>query len=231
MTDDRVFQLFADDNYRFASCSVRVYDRNRGPDDLLVQLYRASKPRLSSTFCNMRDLSPAAVTAYLSTRNPLLLMCVDNPDIDSGSEIIGYAFLTTIAGPAKGTVNPDPGRTAFLGYTMFRPWWGRPEITVCMMLCGIYFFHEFNLLTLQGESVPGNELTRRFLRQFGTKTTGIIPKFLLHGGVMVDCHISCLYRADLESYCRKVLSDCTSQYDSDPDPVSPLCHVNDDDNT
>lgn len=218
MTDDEIFQLFADDNYRFASCSVRVYDRNLGPDDLLVQLYRASRPRLSSTFCNMRDLSPASVTAYLSTRNPLLLMCVDNPDIDSGSEIIGYCFPTVVAGPAKGTISPDPGRTAFIGYTFFRPWWGKPEISVCMMLAGIYLFHAFGLLTLQGESLAGNQLTRRFLAKFGTKTTGIIPKFLFHNGVMVDCYISCLHRSDLAAYVRRELESCATI----PSPSCPV---------
>jgi len=215
MSDSGLFKLFADEGYKFGSCSARVYDRNLNPDDFLLQLYRASKPRLASTFCGMTDLSAAAITAYLSTRNPLLLMCVDNDELTGGFEVVGYAFPTIVSGPKQGAMNPDPGRTALVGYAFFRSWWGKPEITVCMMLMGVYFFHEFNLLTLQGQSLPGNQSTRRFLRQFGTKDVGIIPKFLLYNGTMVDSIQTCLYREDFEACVRRTLVECS-------DPPSPI---------
>src|SRR5208282_331893 len=205
-----LFKIFADDRYRFGSCSIRLYDPNSAPDDFLIQLYRAAKPRIHSTFCGMTDTSAAAITAYLSTRSPLLLMCVDNDQLAGGYEIIGFAYTTLIVGPKIGTVNPDPGRSALFGYAYFRPWYGKPEITVTMMLAGIYLFHELGLVTLQGQSLPSNQLTRRFLRQFGTRDVGILPKFLLYNGQLVDSHLSCLFRADFEAYVECVLNECSS---------------------
>jgi RimJ/RimL family protein N-acetyltransferase len=210
-----IFQLFADSGFRFGNCFVRTYDRKQTdifPDEFLLQLFWAAKPRLRSTFCGMQDLSASAITAYLSTRNLLLLMCVDDPDdpINRPFSIIGFSFPTVIAGPAMGTIDPDPGRSMLMGYSFWKSWWGRPEITVTMMLAGIYFFHTFNLLTLQGQSYASNQLTRRFLAQFGTRTVGVLPKFLFDGEKMVDCHLSCLTRFALETYVEKTLAECAN---------------------
>lgn len=207
-----IFELFAQENFRFGHCFVRVYDKRQTdifPDDFLFLLWRAAKPRLASTFCGMADLSASTICAYLNTRRPLLLMCVDDPARPSGFDVIGFSFLTIISGPPMGALDPDPGRSAFLGYTFFKPWWGKPEITVTAMLMGIYFFHQFNLLTLQGQSYPANQLTRKFLAQFGTETIGVIPKFLFDGKRMLDSVMSCLYRSDLEAYAERTLLECS----------------------
>ena len=76
------------------------------------------------------------------------------------------------------------------------------------MLVGIYFFHEFDLAALNGQSLPSNQLTRKFLRQFGVRDTGVIPKFLLHEGRLVDCKLSSLSRSDFESYVARTLAEC-----------------------
>ena len=204
-----LFELFKAADYHFGSCSVRVYDRKLGPDDFLLQLYRSSLPRLASTFCGMTDLSSAAICAYLSTRSPLLLACADNPGMPGGLEVIGYSFPTIWAGPRMGSIDPDPGRSMFLGYTFFKPWWGKPEISVCMMLTGIYYFHEFGLLSIGGQRLECNRLTSKFLSQFGVVDTGYIPDFLMHGGKMVKCCLSSLSRSDFESYVRHTLSECS----------------------
>lgn len=208
-----IFQLFADEGYRFGSCFVRVYDRrdtSTFPDDFLYLLYRSAKPRIHSTFCGMADTSASTIVAYLASRRPLLLMCVDEPTSKMGFDVIGFSFLTIIAGPPMGAIDPDPGRSALLGYAFFRPWWGKPEITVTMMLAGIYFFHQFGLLTLQGQSYLQNQLTRKFLAQFGTETIGLIPKFLFDGKRMTDSVQSCLYREDFEDYVERTLLECSS---------------------
>lgn len=205
-----IFDLFASDAYRFGHCSVFPYNRQDTltfSDDFLLQLYRASKPTLSSTFCGMADTSAPAICAYLSTRSPLLLMCVDD-DSTQGFTVVGYAFPTIIAGPRQGSLSPDPGRSMLIGYAIMPAYYRAPEAVVCMMLMGVYFFNEFNLHTLQGQSLPSNHLTRKFLSQFGTRDVGILPKFLFDGQSMVDSHQSSLSRLDFESYCTKVLLNC-----------------------
>lgn len=206
-----VFDIFASNAYRLGHCSVVPYNRHDSltfSDDFLLKLYRQSKPTLASTFCGMTDLSASSICAYLSTRSPLLLMCVDD-DTDAGFTVIGYSFPTIIAGPRQGSVSPDPGRSMMLGYTFFREYYRTPEIVVGMMLAGIYFFNEFNLLTLQGQSIPGNHLTRKFLAQFGTRDVGVLPKFLFNGREMLDSYQSCLDRDVFAEYCRQVLLDCS----------------------
>jgi hypothetical protein len=207
-----VFQLFADEQFRFGHCFVRVYDRRQTdvfPDDFLYLLYRSAKPRLSNTFCGMADISAPTICAYLSSRRPLLLMCVDNPKIARGFDVIGFSFPTIWAGPPMSMIDPDPGRSMLLGYCYTKEWWGTPEITVTAMLMGIYFFHTFNLLTLQGQSYPHNQLTRRFLAQFGTKTVGTLPKILFDGKQMIDSVQSCLTREDFIRYVERTLLECS----------------------
>jgi RimJ/RimL family protein N-acetyltransferase len=206
------FDLFSPD-YRFGNCFVRPYDRKQTdifPDEFLLQLYWAARPRIYSTFCGMQDLSAPAICGYLATRNPLLLMCIDDPSPSGGPfTVIGFSFPTIFAGPALGSISPDPGRSMLMGYSYFKPYWGTPEITVTMMLTGIYYFNVYNLLTMQGQSYASNQLTRRFLAQFGTRTVGILPKFLFDGERMQDCHLSCLTRFALETYTEKVLAECS----------------------
>ena len=207
-----VFDIFAQNAYRLGHCSVVPYNRQDTltfGDDFLLQLYRQSKPNLASTFCGMTDLSASSICAYLSTRSPLLLICVDDGSTDTGFTVIGYAFPTIIAGPRQGSITPDPGRSMMLGYTFFKQWYRSPEIVVGMMLAGVYFFHEFGLLTLQGQSLPSNALTRKFLSQYGTRDVGILPKFLFNGREMLDSYQSCLDRNTFADYCRKVLLDCS----------------------
>jgi hypothetical protein len=208
-----LFKIFADDGYRFGSCFVRPYDRRQPElfgDDFLLQLYRQSKSTLKSTFCGMSDLSAPTVCAYLSTRNPLLLMCVDEPSDPKGFEVIGYSFPSVWSGPRMNVINPDPGRTMFMGYSCSPSWYRSPEFVVATMLTGIYYFHTFNLLSIQGQSYPSNHLTRKFLAQFGTREVGTIPDFLFDGKQMLPSVQSYLGREEFERYVASVLSECRS---------------------
>lgn len=222
-----IFQLFADDKYQFGACSVRVYDRKdiaSYGDNFLHELYECcissapSRPHgiLPESFPGLLDLSADAICAFLHTRNPLLLMCVDKdePDTDGAEfDVIGFSYPVIWTGPSTNSIpanTPDPGRSLIKGYAFFRPAWRTPELSVCMMLSGIYFFHTYNLLTIHGQSIPSNHLTRKFLAQFGVKTVGTLPKFIYDGKQMVDSVQSCLTREDFEAYVRQVLVDCST---------------------
>lgn len=222
-----LFKLFADTGYRFGACSIRVYNRHETAvygANFLHKLYDmcldAAPSRtygiLPELFCGFTDLSFDAVAAYLHSRSPLLLMCVDaESDADypanpNSFDVIGFSFPTLWSGPAMNSTIPDCGRVMFMGYMFGRPWWRTPESVVCMMLNAIYYFHQFNLLNLQGQSFPWNHLTRKFLAQFGTKTIGVIPKFLFDGKRMVDSVQSVITREDFEEYVQRALGECSS---------------------
>ncbi len=212
--------MIADGGYRFGNCSVRVYDRTNVDlygRELLRDMYMGclsaapNRPLgiLPEAFCGMTDLSCDAISAYLAGRNPVLLMCVDNPLLSTGFDVIGFSFPTIWAGVKQGTVDPDPGRSMFMGYVIFRPYWAQPESVVSMMLTGVYYFHTYNLLSINGQRYPWNHLTAKFLSQFGTRDTGIIPNFIVSGNRVVDCVVSSLARADFETYVTKTIAGCT----------------------
>ena len=214
-----IFDLFANEAYRFGRCSVLVYDRKDAAtftDDLLLQLYRATKSSRSlyRTFCGMADLSAPAICAYLASRSPLLLMCVDNDPADEngcpigGFTVIGYAFPTIFVGPRKGTISPDPGRSMFAGYSVFKQWYRSPELVVCMMLAMIYYFNKFGLVNIQAQSYTWNRKSIEFMAQFGMRDIGIVPSLLFDGKQLLDSHQSCLDRDVFEDYVRRVLLDC-----------------------
>ena len=201
--------MIADGGYRFGNCSVRVYDKFANAPSLSYLYDRCllSAPNrtfgvLPESFCGMTDLSRDAVCAYLHGRIPLLLMI-------AGNDVIGFSFPTIWAGVKQGTISPDPGRSMFMGYVIFRPYWSQPESVVAMMLTGIYYFHTYNLLSIHGQRYPWNHLTAKFLKQFGVRDTGIIPDFILSGNRLVDCITSSLSRADFESYVTRTIAGCT----------------------
>jgi len=213
MPDSELFKLFASSGYRFGDCFVRPYDRRQTDvfsDDFLLQLYRQSKSTLSITLAGMSDLTAPSVCAYFSTRSPLLLMCVDDPKDPKGFEVIGYSFPTIWAGPPMGRFNPDPGRSMLMGYSCMPAWYRSPEFVVGMMLTGIYYFNEFNVLAIHGQSYVWNHLSRKFLAQFGTKDVGLLEDFLFDGKRMTASVQSCLTRADFERYVQRVMNDCSS---------------------
>jgi hypothetical protein len=206
-----LFNLFAND-YRFGNCFVRVYDRRDSVlfgDDFLLQLYRQTKSTLSATFCGMTDLTAPTICAYLNSRNPLLLMCVDEPKDPKGFEVIGYSFPTIWAGPVMGRISPDPGRSMLMGYSCLPAWYRSPEFVVGMMLTGIYYFNEFNVLSIHGQSYTFNHLSRKFLAQFGTKVVGLLPDFLFDGKRMTASVQSCLTRTDFERYVKRTMEGCS----------------------
>jgi RimJ/RimL family protein N-acetyltransferase len=148
----------------------------------------------------MQDLSLDAICAYLHTRNPLLLMCMDNPSDPTKFDVIGFSFPSIWCGGFQSDAVPDPDRSMLMGYVMFRPYYGTPEANVCMTLTGLYFFHKFKLVSISGQSYTFNHLTRKFLAQFGAKDVGVLPRFLNLNGKLVDCHLTCLLREDFERH-------------------------------
>lgn len=220
---DSILSVFRDDNYIFGNCQVRVYDRRRVDifgTQYLHYLYSEcinSYPNsplgtLPDTFCGMTDLSADAICAYLHTRNPLLLLCVNNGELTF--DVAGFAFPTLVFGPPAN----EPGERCMLGgYTFFRRWWGTPESVVLGMLGLSYFFNSHPLLTaIHSQRYATNGLTARYMRQFGSEDKGTIPRFLLNSngsngtgtgaGKLADCVISTLLREDFERYVETVLT-------------------------
>lgn len=214
---DSILSILKLDGWRFGNCTVRVYDRRRTDiwgDHFLERLYdfcRLSKI-LTNLFCGMVDLSSDAICAYLHTRSPLLIMCVDG---NSGGpvdfDIAGFAFPTISIGgllipnPAGGP--PARGEASVVaGYGYFRPYWGTPESVVLGMLTLAYFFENHNLTAIHGQSYSWNGLTAKFTSQFGVKRVGVIPRFLqTQDGSLVDCVLSTVLREEFEEYVRNVI--------------------------
>jgi hypothetical protein len=107
-----------------------------------------------------------------------------------------------------GSKDKDSERSMIMGYTSFRQAYRTPELVVCMMLTGIYYFNEFDLLSISGQRFAFNRLSPRFLAQFGVRDTGYIPDFLMHNGKLVDCYLSNLSRADFERYVTLTMLEC-----------------------
>jgi hypothetical protein len=226
VSKDPILTLFRDDNYRVGNCFVRVYDRRRPDiwgDHFLRSLYdRCKESRiLRELFCGMVDLSADAICAYLHTLSPLLIMCVDPVDPDGVEgvppnpnllpSIAGFAFPTLKLGgqlrPNPTGGDPLPSEAAMiLGYGYFRSFWGTPESVVLGMLTLAYFFENYNLTAVHGQSYPWNRLTAKFTSQFGVKPVGSIPRFLQTAeGKLVDCNLSTLLREDFEKYVHGVI--------------------------
>lgn len=204
-----VLNLLRDENYQWGRCVVLNYDRTRldiFPEGYLSKLYwltkasgrRAKMGTLPDSFCSMSDLSHDNVTAYLSTRNPLLILSVVNEK--GGFDPAGYAFFPVVKGTKPGE------KFAFGAYSFFSDWWGRPEITTLAMLGMGYFFREFGLSALLGERYATNDRTARFMRQFGFRDIGTISRYLMRDGRLVPGVVSECLVEDFERAAEDILN-------------------------
>ena len=210
IVSDSILSVFKSDDYTLGACSVRVYDRSRRDiygDNFLYKLWcdtlNSSHPPgtsdvLKRVFCGMDDVSSDAICAYLHSRIPLLLLCVNYPS-PKPFDVIGYVFPSVYLG------TPKTERALLAGYCFFKPWWGTPESTVLGMLSIGYLFHELNLQALHGQRYATNVLTARYMNQFGSRDVGRIPKFIVSEGKLQDCIVSTLLREDFEAYCERQL--------------------------
>ena len=210
-----LFAALRDDQYRIGNCSIRVYDRRDTKTygtNFLHYLYDqclSSAPHrpwgvLPEAFCGMSDMSADSICSYLASRSPLLLYCVDRADNPAIFDVIGFAYPTIWCGESK-LLNPTAERSLFIGYTGFRQWWGSPELEICTMLMGVYFFAEFNLLSINGQRYLNNHLSAKYLTRFGVRDTGYAASFINQNGKLVDCWLSALKREDFERVVEKKL--------------------------
>lgn len=207
-----ILDLFKDENYTFSDCQIVRYDRTRTemfPEGYLTLLYQKTRAgrhpdrkgvgSLQEAFCGMIDLSHDNVTAYLSTRNPLLILGVW---VKSEFRPAGYAFFPALKGERS-------TRFAFGAYTFFKEWWGTPQITILSMLGLAYFFREFGLHALIGERYATNDRTARFMRQFGFHDCGILQRYLIRDNRLVAGVLSECLSEDFERAAELILAKAT----------------------
>jgi hypothetical protein len=193
--------------WKIGACSVRPYNRTETQvygTNYLHHLYsetaNSGRHVLSSSFCGMPDLSADAVCAYLHSRSPLLLMCMDTADDPNVFDVVGYSYPTVWCG------TKETERSILFGYSIFKRVWGTPEASVLGMLTTAYYFLTFDLVAMHGQRYPWNHLTGKYTGQFGTRDVGVLPRFLLHKGKLVDCVLSSLLREDFEKYAQEQLT-------------------------
>jgi hypothetical protein len=205
-----ILDLIHDQQYKFGNCQVLRYDRHNEtlfPSPFLTKLYRltcasgrrskSGKGALVQAFCNSTDLSHDNVTAYLFTRNPLLILSVWTSS--TTWEPAGYAYFTVLKGEGA-------TRFALGAFTFFADWWGKPEITLLGVLGLAYFFRQFGLQILIGEQYASNAQAARFLRQFGFHDVGIIQRYLVRDGKLVAARLVECLPEDFEVCAENILN-------------------------
>jgi RimJ/RimL family protein N-acetyltransferase len=110
----------------------------------------------------------------------------------------GFAYVTTMTGS-----NLD--RMGFVGYLFFPEAWGCGETELMTMLALCYLFHEFKFSCIHGIRYTENELTARFMRRFGFRDDGVVPKYMMKGDRLVSAVVSSCLREDFERYVEEKL--------------------------
>lgn len=208
--DRSTLSPFQSMGWRMGSVFVRTYDRKDTAvfgTNFLHYLYEqtalSGSHVLQSAFCGMRDLTSDAICAYLHTRSPLLLMCMDDENESMPFHILGYSYPTVHFG-----VKGETERSMLLGYCYLRQAWGTPEATVAGMLAAAYMFLTYDLVAIHGQSYTWNQLTHRFAAQYGAHETGLLPRTLPKSGSdgsLSDCTWSTVLREDFEKYASEQL--------------------------
>jgi len=214
-----ILEAFKEDSYQVGPLQVIEYNRHRTElfkDGYLGDLYfrlrgnrfsnRGGNGVLEALFCGMDDLSYDKIVSYFAAR-PLLILGEWQNTVPKGNpfgveehfEPAGVLFPATTIG------NAATEKSVIIGYTFFRPYWGKPEAEVLGMLGLAYFFVELNVQAILGMRYDSNSLTARFVRVYGTKDVGWIPKFMVRNGKLVDAVVSCLLKEDFEAYVERQL--------------------------
>jgi hypothetical protein len=208
-----ILDLIREQRYIFGNCQILRYDRNNlelFPEGYLSKLYRLTKASgrrsssgmgaLKESFCNTSDLSHDNVTAYLFTRNPLLILSVWTSP--TTWEPAGYAYFSTLKGEKE-------TRFAFGAFVMFADWWGKPEISLLGVLGLSYFFREFQLQAIMGERYATNERAARFMKQFGFRDVGALSKYLVRDGKLVAGILSECLPNEFETCAETILAEAS----------------------
>jgi hypothetical protein len=227
-----ILEVFKEDQYRIGSLQVIPYDRKRDGlfhEGYIGDLYfrmkgdrfhqtkadkRIGTGVLENLFCGMSDVSYDAIVPYLAAR-PLLIFgeWVEHEDSPEDFEPAGLMFPVTTIGSA------NTERSVFVGYTMFRPYWGKPEAEVLGMLGLAYFFVELNVQAVLGVRYDSNSLTARFAGKYGVTDVGWIPKYMVRHGKLVGAVVSALLKEDFEKYVERQLLEAFQNGRVTPDPV------------
>jgi RimJ/RimL family protein N-acetyltransferase len=207
-----ILDLIKDQGYKLDRFAVLKYDQSRPdvfPLPYLTKLYELTAQSgrhsplgsLPDLFCGLSDLSHDWITAYLSTKNPLLIL----GEWVTPNEFTpwGYAFITTSIGHASAP--KEKGIIA--GYGFFSPFWGRPELELLSVLGLAYFFREFGLLAIHGSRYATNDRTARLMSRVGFHDDGLIPRWMLDQGKLVGMIPSTLLVEDFERVAEKFLND------------------------
>lgn len=200
-----ILEAFRDDEYRIDNLQAVLYSRTNPmfEEGYLGRIYglmkgdRFSSRRpngtgiLGSLFFGM-DVSWESIVSYLS-KTPVIVM----------GEWRGEEFNP--AGIIFRTVVVGGGKSAMMGYTFFREYWGSDYSEVLTILGLSLAFQEFKLEAIHGLRYSDNNLTKNFLTPVGFKDTGVLPRWEMRRGQLVDAVTSCLLREDFESYVERRL--------------------------
>ena len=193
------------DDFRIGNCQVIPYDRTRldlFPPDYLFKLWklcqtsghRTKQGILPRLFCGMSDLSAPAIVSYLANRLVLVLGVWTSPGAFTEA---GMLFPTAL--PIMGN-SEGPERAMFAGYGFFKDFWGMPELEVLGMLGLAYFFFTLSLSAIHGVGYASNGISANFMRRFGFKDIGRIPRYLLWNGRLVDALAMSLSLEDFTAF-------------------------------
>jgi RimJ/RimL family protein N-acetyltransferase len=149
---------------------------------------------LRTAFCGMQSLDFDSIVGYLAKLPIVVVGKWEGETFVS----YGFCFLTIVSGNSL-------ERMAFCGYAFYPDAWGCPETELMTMLALCYLFHEFKFSCIHGIRYPENQLTARFMRRFGFKDDGIVPKYMLKGDKLVSAVVSSCLREDFERYVEEKL--------------------------
>lgn len=217
------------DGYQLGNFAAIKYDRNDPifGDEYLVKLYhlcrqsgrRSEDGILSSIFQGNPPSNLDSIVSYLASHPPIIIGEWEDDKFVEG----GFAFPVVTCG------TPATERSMFIGYGMFKHVWGQPKMAVMAMLGLSFFFQELGLVAIHGTRYPDNTLTERFMSQFGFKRTGLIPRYQLKNGHLVDGIVTSLLREDFEAYVERFLveqyraemAEAGPEPEADPEPAVP----------
>jgi hypothetical protein len=208
---DSILKVLKDDSYRIGDYQALLYDRRREdvfPPGYLLKLWELCRTSgrgklgiLPTLFCGMRDLSADALTSYLAGRPVVVMVVWTGPNTFLEA---GFAFPSTL--PMTG-LPVGPERAMFGGFGMFQGVWGLEAAEILGMLTLSYLFLEFDVSAIHGLRYPENALAGRFMRRYGAKDNGMIPRFMLRGDELTGAISSTLMVEDFEHYVERKLVD------------------------
>jgi len=149
------------------------------PETFLVSLYSrlVEDGTLKVTFPGMDVASLNKFIAYLHRRS--VLMFHFKTEDGKVGEPFGFAWICEVEGK-------DGARKASFGFAIFRKFWGRVENRHACMLAIYWWFTALKIDILYATTLVKNKLAQNYAKNFGFKVIGVMPKFFIHDGELVD---------------------------------------------